>query len=209
MIGVRDTGVGIPQEDFHKLFKVEEKYTRKGLQGERGTGLGLPVVKEIIQNHYGDVEVKSSSDVGTLVLISLPKSRPLNGQSILIVEEENGMRTLHSRYIKRVLPDVSLLHATDGHEAFQLAHEFNPKVIITDNDMHELDSQGLVRDLKNDPSTQDIPIIIITGNDSNANRETLKRNGAVLVLNKPVTPEQLVEALGKIEIGCVIAPASF
>jgi PAS domain S-box-containing protein len=209
VIGVRDTGVGIPQEDFHKLFKVEEKYTRKGLQGERGTGLGLPVVKEIIQNHYGDVEVKSSSDVGTLILISLPKSRPLNGQSILIVEEGNGMRTLHSRYIKRVSPVVSLLHTTDGHEAFQLAHEFNPKVIITDNDMHELDSQELVRNLKTDPTTKDIPIIIITGNDSDANREKLKRNGAALVLNKPVTPEQLVEALGKIEIGCVIAPASF
>jgi CheY-like chemotaxis protein len=119
------------------------------------------------------------------------------------------MRTLHSRYIKRVSPVVSLLHTTDGHEAFQLAHEFNPKVIITDNDMHELDSQELVRNLKTDPTTKDIPIIIITGNDSDANREKLKRNGAALVLNKPVTPEQLVEALGKIEIGCVIAPASF
>ncbi len=207
VIGVRDTGIGIPEEDLHKLFKVEEKYTRKGLQGEKGTGLGLPVVHEIIQKHHGSIEVESKAGTGTLFLITLPKSQPERGENILIVDDEHGMRMLHSRYIKRILPDVKVLHASDGLEALQLACEFHPKMIISDNDMPDLDGQELVRNLKSDPLTSDIPIIIVTGQDSDANREALKQFGAAAVLNKPVTPEQLAEVLKSIETGKAIAAA--
>lgn len=199
VIGVRDTGIGIPEEDLHKLFKVEEKYTRKGLQGEKGTGLGLPVVHEIIQKHHGSIEVKSRPGAGTLFLVTFPKSRPETGENILVVDDEHGMRVLHTRYIKRVLPEANVLHASDGAEAFQLACEFHPEVIISDNDMPDFDGQELVRNLKTDSVTRDIPIIIITGQDSDTNREALKQYGAAAVLNKPVTPEQLAEVLKNIK----------
>jgi len=159
VIGVRDTGIGIPEGDVHKLFKIEEKYTRKGLQGEKGTGLGLPVVQEIISKHNGTIEVKSHSGSGTLFLITLPKSRLKTNENVLVVDDEHGMRMLHTRYIKRVLPDANVLHASDGAGALQLAREFNPKVIISDNDMPDINGEELVRNLKSDPTTANIPII--------------------------------------------------
>ena len=207
VIGVRDTGIGIPEEDLNKLFKIEEKYTRKGLQGEKGTGLGLPVVHEIIQKHHGTIEAKSQPNEGTLFIITFPKSRPETGETILVVDDEHGIRVLHSRYIKRVMPDVNIIHASDGAEAYQLARECNPKVIVSDNDMPGLDGQELVRNLKADPLTCDIPVVIVTGHDSDANRDALKHFGATVVLNKPVTPELLAEVLKNIETGSTIAPS--
>ena len=201
VIGVRDTGIGIPEGDVHKLFKIEEKYTRKGLQGEKGTGLGLPVVHEIISKHNGTIEVQSHSSNGTLFLITLPKSRLKTNENVLVVDDEHGMRMLHTRYIKRVLPDANVLHASDGAGALQLAREFNPKVIISDNDMPDINGEELVRNLKSDPTTANIPIIIITGQDSDANREALKQYGATAVLTKPITPEQIAEILNNIEAG--------
>ncbi len=201
VIGVMDSGIGIPEEDIHRLFKVEEKYTRKGLQGEKGTGLGLPVVHEIIQKHRGSIEVKSSVGVGTLFLITLPKHQTTADHNILIVDDEDGVRILHSRFIKRLIPQANILYASDGREAFQLAHEFHPKVIISDNDMPDADGNELVRSLKSDPTTRDIPVIIITGHDSDANREALKTQGAAAVLSKPVAPERLAETLVRIESG--------
>jgi PAS domain S-box-containing protein len=201
VIGVRDTGIGIPEDDVHKLFKIEEKYTRKGLQGEKGTGLGLPVVHEIIQKHHGSISVKSTSGTGTLFLITLPKSKPEAGENILVVDDEHGVRLLHTRYIKRVLPNANVLHAADGTEAFQLAREFNPQAIISDNDMPDLDGLDLVRNLKADPVTSDIPIIIVTGQDSDSNREALKQYGVTAILNKPVTPEQIAKVLRSIDLG--------
>jgi PAS domain S-box-containing protein len=201
VIGVRDTGIGIPEGDVHKLFKIEEKYTRKGLQGEKGTGLGLPVVHEIISKHNGTIEVQSHSGSGTLFLITLPKSRLKTNENVLVVDDEHGMRMLHTRYIKRVLPDANVLYASDGAGALQLAREFNPKVIISDNDMPDINGEELVRNLKSDPTTANIPIIIITGQDSDANREALKQYGATAVLTKPITPEQIAEILNNIEAG--------
>ena len=190
VIGVRDTGIGIPEEDVHKLFKIDEKYTRKGLQGEKGTGLGLPVVHEIVLKHNGTIDVKSHPGTGTLFLITFPKSRPETSVNILVVDDEHGMR---------MFPDANVLHASDGVGALQLAREFNPKVIISDNDMPDIDGEELVRNLKSDPMTTNIPIIIVTGQDSDTNRETLKQYGAAAILTKPITPEQLADILNSIE----------
>lgn len=201
IIGVRDTGIGIPEEDAHKLFKIEEKYTRKGLHGEKGTGLGLPVVHEIILKHNGTIEVESHSGAGTLFLITLPKSRPGISENILVVDDEHGMRILHTRYIKRMLPNANVLHASDGVAALQLAREFNPKVIISDNDMPDINGEELVRNLKLDPMTANIPIIIVTGQDSDTNSDALKHYGAAAILIKPITPEQLAGVLNNIEAG--------
>lgn len=201
VIGVRDTGIGIPEEDVHKLFKIEEKYTRKGLRGEKGTGLGLPIVHEIIRKHNGTIEVKSQLGAGTLIRITLPKIPSVTGKNILVVDDEQGMRVLHTRYIKRTLPDTNVLHASDGAEALQLARKFNPKAIISDFDMPDIDGKELVRNLKSDPMTANIPIIIITGQDSDADRDVLKQYGATAVLTKPITPEQLTEILNNIEAG--------
>jgi PAS domain S-box-containing protein len=207
VIGVRDTGVGIPENDLDKLFKIEEKYTRKGLQGEKGTGLGLPLVHEIIQKHHGTITVKSSAGAGTLFVITLPKSMPQTGINVLIVDDEHGIRLLHSRYVKRILPDANILYAADGVEAFRIALECSPSVIISDNDMPDLDGQELIRNLKNDPTTSDIPIIVVTGQDSDTNREVLRQSGVTSILNKPVTPEQFAEIFKKMDIGHVTIAA--
>ncbi len=201
VIGVRDTGIGIPEGDVHRLFKIEEKYTRKGLQGEKGTGLGLPVVHEIVLKHNGTIEVQSHPGTGSLFLVTLPKSELGKNENVLVVDDEDGMRMLHARYIKRVFPNANVLHASDGAGALQLAREFNPKVIISDNDMPDINGEELVRNLKSDPMTANIPIIIITGQDSDTNREALKQYGAAAVLTKPITPEQIAEILNNIEAG--------
>jgi chemosensory pili system protein ChpA (sensor histidine kinase/response regulator) len=144
--------------------------------------------------------VESTSGTGTLFLITLPKNKPESGENILVVDDEHGIRLLHTRYIKRVLPNANVLHAADGAEALQLAREFHPQVIISDNDMPDLDGLELVRNLKADPTTSDIPIIIITGQDSDSNREALKQYGVNTILNKPVTPEQIAKVLRSTDI---------
>ena len=66
--------------------------------------------------------------------------------------------------------------------------------------MPDLDGLELVRNLKADPTTSDIPIIIITGQDSDSNREALKQYGVNTILNKPVTPEQIAKVLRSTDI---------
>jgi PAS domain S-box-containing protein len=198
IIGVRDTGIGIPKDDINKLFKIEEKYTRKGLGGERGTGLGLPVVYEIVQKHHGSIEVKSKIGTGTLFVITFPKSRVEDGETILVVDDEAGTRVLHSRYLKTLKPNANILHTSNVKEVQELAKEFHPVFIICDNDLNEIDTPEMLRNLKAGESTNNIPVIVVAKQASESNCEILKKYGATFVVRKPVMPEKLSEILNLI-----------
>jgi len=74
IVFVKDTGVGISNNTIEKLFKIDEKVSTPGTEGETSTGLGLLLCKEFIDKHNGKIWVKSKIDVGTTFFISLPKS---------------------------------------------------------------------------------------------------------------------------------------
>ncbi len=71
-IRIRDTGVGIPAEELPKLFEKFNKFQRSGTKGEKGTGLGMSIAKEVIDLHGGSIEVESEVGVGTTFTIRLP-----------------------------------------------------------------------------------------------------------------------------------------
>lgn len=73
-IYISDTGIGIPQDKLEQLFELGKEKVRRGTNGEKGTGLGLNVVKEFIHMNKGSIDVYSEEDKGTTFTIALPKS---------------------------------------------------------------------------------------------------------------------------------------
>lgn len=69
---VQDNGIGIPQENLKKLFKIEEKISTKGTNNEEGTGIGLALCKEFIELNGGQIYVDSKPEVGTVFIVELP-----------------------------------------------------------------------------------------------------------------------------------------
>ena len=202
-VAVKDTGIGVPQEDLGKLFKVEEKYTRRGLGGEVGTGLGLSVVREIVQAHSGSIAVESEVGKGTTFTLKFPRISTADEQSVLIVDDEQGVRVLHARYVKRFLPQANILYASGGKEAFECAKKHRPQLIMTDYAMPEMDGYEFLNLLKRDSATKGIPVFVITASDSTAGREALLLSGAADVLVKPVSAEALGEMIKRnMGLGC-------
>jgi len=72
LVSVRDSGVGIAEEDIPKLFDKFTQFGRKAGPGEKGTGLGLAIVKKLIEMHGGKIDVESKVNQGTIFTISLP-----------------------------------------------------------------------------------------------------------------------------------------
>jgi two-component system, sensor histidine kinase and response regulator len=72
-ISIIDNGVGIPQEEIHKLFRIDTKYTTPGTSNESGTGLGLLLCREFVEKHGGKIWVESKLDFGSIFKFSLPK----------------------------------------------------------------------------------------------------------------------------------------
>jgi len=69
---IEDSGVGIPQENIEKLFRIDEKLSTKGTASEVGTGLGLILCKEFIEKHKGRIMVGSEVGKGTTFCFTLP-----------------------------------------------------------------------------------------------------------------------------------------
>ena len=198
VITVKDNGVGIPEADLHRLFKVEEKYTRKGLGGEKGTGLGLPICAEIMQKHQGSIRVESQAGKGTTFILTFQNNSLKDGMNILIADDEDGVRVLHSRYVKRFFPEAHIILASNGNEAVELARKHQPQVIVADYAMPAMNGFEMLKQLKQAAETKNIPVVMITGEDSKASSEAMTLTGASAIFSKPVVPEKLEAELRKI-----------
>ncbi len=71
---IKDNGTGIPKEDLDKIFKIESNYSRKGTKKEKGSGLGLIIVKEFMKKNSGSISVVSEINKGSEFCITLPSS---------------------------------------------------------------------------------------------------------------------------------------
>lgn len=72
-ITVSDTGIGMTPEDLAKLFRIDVKYSREGTTGERGSGLGLILCKELIEKNGGTIRVESERNTGSRFIVGLPQ----------------------------------------------------------------------------------------------------------------------------------------
>ena len=197
---VADTGVGIAPEVADHIF--EPFFTTKP-RGE-GTGLGLATVYGIVQQAGGQISVDSTLGQGTSFNVYLPaatdeaedsqplprpQSGPKGGGSILVVEDEDGVR----KVVERVLVNAGyeVVSAPSGQEAIDLLDQgVTPDLILTDVIMPGMSGKSLVDLVRK--RGQGIPVLYMSGyaDDIIANRGAL--NESVEFIQKPFTAEQIL-----------------
>lgn len=197
VVSVTDSGIGIPAEDLPKLFRIEEKYSRQGLQGEIGTGLGLPMCHEIMKKHNGFIEATSTEGTGTTFTVRFPKQTAAVCKKVLIVDDQKGNRMILARFMKRISPDAETIFAGTGKEALESIARDLPDLIITDYHMPTMDGLEFIRRIRNSDRIKHTPVILISGDDMefHVQLDTLTE-----VLRKPVIFNQLKDIMDRITL---------
>lgn len=221
VIGVRDTGMGIAPADLPKIF---EKFKQVGdtlTSKPKGTGLGLPICREIVQRHGGRIWAESEPGKGSAFFFTLPPASPADtimqtmdldtfvsrlkervaalpgspegGKSILVVDDEAHIRELLRQELEA--QGYGVHEAKDGLEAVEQAKKERPDLIILDVMMPGINGFDVAAVLKNDPATMDIPIIIHSIVDD---VERGYRIGVDRYLKKPVDTEELLRNIGEL-----------
>ncbi len=185
---VSDTGVGIPPSEIQCLFKIDEKYSRNGLNGEVGTGLGLPLCLEIMKKHDGTIMVESEYGLGTTIVMKFPQQARSRVPRILIVDDQKGNRLLLSKYVSRILSGAEILFAENGEKAEEIAIAKQPTLIFTDYHMPAMNGVEFLQKLRNHSSTKNIPVIIVSGDDID-NRVEYDTN--TISMRKPIIFKKL------------------
>jgi PAS domain S-box-containing protein len=213
-VTVRDTGIGIAP---HMVARVFETFTQADHSLDRsrgGLGLGLALVKGLIDLHGGRVQA-ASEGLGrgaeitfSLALTSAPRmareavpavipaSRPLR---ILIVEDViDTARTLRI-LLMRYGHTISMAH--DGAQGVAVAREWHPDVVLCDLGLPVMDGFEVAQNLRADPATSAIRLIALSGYGQEEDRQRSEEAGFDLHLTKPVDPAELQRLLAVLKIG--------
>jgi len=211
---ITDQGTGILAKDLPHIFK---KYYQGKKNQDKGSGIGLALVKEIIQKHKGDVEVESRYRKGTTITFHFPKNleqhlpqyihdqstlisklnSPISEQkendtTILIVDDNEDIR----RYLSLKFQEFyNVILANDGIEGYNKAIAEVPDLIISDVSMPNLNGMDMCKRLKTDPATDHIPIILLTVRSRNKYLEKSLQYGADTYIMKPFDIQILLQTV--------------
>ncbi len=180
---IKDTGTGIKEENLQKLFKVDTKFTTEGTAGEKGSGLGLSLCKEIVEKHNGKIWVESEYGKGSEFKFTLPFA----SSSILYVEDSKTDRLLYAKIIKNIAEEYDVIVAQSGEEGFEKLESLSPALVITDHIMppgmtgYDFAKKIMTSDLKNKP-----PVIVLSADIDRSISDDYYQLGVEYVFNKPV-----------------------
>ena len=207
---VSDTGVGIPSKEIPLIF--ERFYqSSKTIKLQKGTGIGLYLVKSYVELHKGNIEVVSEEDAGTSLTISLPlavggasaeneelpqiENPNQSQQLILIVEDIPEISSLLSQILS---PYYHCKIAQNGKEGLEKALQIRPDLILSDVMMPIMDGISMCKQIRMHKQFATTPIILLTAkDDSNTELESINTKVDAF-MSKPFEPDVLLSRINQL-----------
>jgi PAS domain S-box-containing protein len=212
-VSVRDTGIGISEEDQQRLFSRFFRSDDPTVQEAPGTGLGLSITKSLVEMHGGQIWVESELGHGSTFTFSLPTAQAWEASQVadkpdrtskrvLVVEDDKDIANLIRLHLAGDGREV--LVAQRGDEALEMARRERPDLITLDVLLPDADGFGVLEKLKSDPVTRGIPVIVVS---ILQDRNDGLRLGAVDYITKPIDEDRLVRAVRRVLVrgGTVLA----
>lgn len=224
LLSVADTGIGIKKEDIEKLFDSFQRLELNRNRYIEGTGLGLPITKQLVTNMKGTIEVQSTYGLGSCFTVRLPqqivndaaigslqnKSKsPISEKAstedilympdakILVVDDNQMNLKVIEMLLKR--SQIQMSFATGGNECLQKTREQKYDLILMDHMMPEPDGVQTLHLIRDDNSNlnQATEIIVLTANAIAGMREQYIAEGFTDYLSKPIEADKLENMIAK------------
>ena len=203
-VSVSDTGIGIAEEDRAKVFQRYFRVDDTVVQDAPGAGLGLSIVQALVEMHGGQVWIESELGKGSTFSFSLPavESRRLveagdetepTATKVLVIEDDPDIAFLLQLHLSGDGREV--LTAGRGDEAIEVARRERPDLITLDIMLPDMDGFAVLDELKADPVTKEIPVVVIS---VLPDRGECLRLGAVDYVTKPIDEQRLLRAVRKV-----------
>ena len=202
---VRDSGIGIASATLPRVFDLFVRAEARGEEGpHRGMGVGLALVKKLVELHGGRVEVHSGGlGKGSEFVVKLPAptergrfadlprqvEAPPAGRALRVLVVDDNRDAADSLALLLEIAGHEARAAYTGREALSLARELRPDVILLDLGMPGMDGYEVASRLRRDPATRGVTLIALTGWGQEADRKRSAEAGFDRHLTKPVAFE--------------------
>lgn len=215
--GIKDTGIGISKE---KMSTIYESFTKKSFMDKRefsGLGLGLYIVKTYVDLQGGTIDIKNNPQQGTTCMLSLgfeveednmeltqnAQSSQMIGDGLepsrILLVEDNKMNQTVVKLLFKKWENVSLTIANHGKEALEIMKEETFDLVLMDLQMPEMDGFEAISMIRSGRAncSPDIPILVLTADNTSKTRKEIFRLGANDLITKPVNGELLFSKINK------------
>jgi CheY-like chemotaxis protein len=205
VITVRDNGPGIAREDWEPIFESFQQ-GRRGAPSEEGTGLGLTLCRKIMTLLGGRIWLESEVGMGSAFHVAMPfepttaeastgEGEHVDGRSVVIIDDDRATQELLTAYL--VGTGVHVVRARDGIEGLGEIRRRRPVAVVLDIRLPGMDGWAVLDALRGDETTRDLPVIIVSILDEKSRGLAL---GAASYLTKPVSRDDLIEALRDVKV---------
>ena len=201
-VSVTDTGPGIASEDQKKLFQPFSQVDASPTRKSGGSGLGLSISNHLIQMHGGRIGVESAPGRGSTFFFTLPAFRgktelgtPPGNRIILAIDDDPQVVSLYERYLQP--QGYQVVPLGDPSRAVERVRQLKPFAITLDIMMPGYDGWRVLNDLKSNPETRDIPVIVCSIVEE---REKGFSLGAADYLVKPILEDDILNVLDRLNV---------
>lgn len=209
---VKDTGCGMSEKFLEKIYNPFERDSRFGVPKVVGTGLGMTIVKSLVERLDGAIHITSEVDKGTCVVVSLPfllvkreqaakqapKLADFAGCRVLVAEDNDINMEIISELLS--MNRLEVIAAGNGREAvekFAAAPEGSISMVLMDMQMPEMDGCEAARAIRRLPraDADSVPILALTGSSSSDDVEAAMKSGMNNYMVKPVQMKLLAQMM--------------
>jgi PAS domain S-box-containing protein len=208
-VEVRDTGLGVAPEHLDALFDLFAQLDRGGQSGADGLGIGLAMVKRLVELHGGTVAAASDGlGCGSTFTVRLPvvrgraatpsppqvtsSSSPMR-RRVLVADDHIDSADTIALLLTELGCDVQTVYG--GEQALRTAESFLPEVVLLDLGMPDLDGQEVCRRLRSQPWGAGMMVVALTGWGRDDDRHRTRLAGFDQHLTKPAHPEALLRLM--------------
>ena len=206
VLRVSDTGIGIEPELLPAVFKLFVQAERGLERSEGGLGIGLTLVKRLIELHHGSVEAASEGrgkgstftvrlpvrDAGTTALTT-GTGASQRGEKVLVIDDDEDSCETMAMLLRQFGHEVRT--ATTGQEGLSVAASFAPRIVLLDIGLPGMDGYAVAGRLRAMESTRHAALIAVTGYGYLDDQERSRQAGFVRHLTKPVEPRDIQQAI--------------
>jgi PAS domain S-box-containing protein len=210
-ISIKDTGIGIPPDMLDRIFDLFTQVDRSLERSHSGLGIGLTLVKRLVEMHGGAVEARSAGpDQGSEFIVRLPlvagrvdedQTFGGDGQSrspglrVLVVDDNESAAGVLSLLLKSLGNDVRT--ASDGWQALELAASFRPDIVLLDLGMPGLNGYETASRIRAEPWGKGMTRVALTGWGQEEDKRRTRAAGFDHHFVKPIEPEALQNLLAE------------
>lgn len=209
-LSIKDNGIGIPAESLDGIFAMFSQVEGAATRSEGGLGIGLALVKGLIELHGGTVEAKSEGlgrgsefivrlpidTVDSSATLSADTTAPASiGRRVLVADDNQDAADSLAMILEMAGHDVRVVH--DGRAALSVAQTFRPDTVLLDIGMPQLNGHEVAQALRQEPWGAGMCLIALTGWGQESDRQQAIDAGFDRHLTKPIDPVELEALLSK------------